>query len=288
MRAQAEPTDCERLRELLPAYSVGALNADEARQVEQLLPNCPELHADARAYARLARALHYAPTSTTPAPELRERLLKEAALAAAFLHQSQATTALPPGRALPDRKPPLPDGRAAPKRRWLTPALVGLAALLIVTNLYWYMQVSMLQFDIDVEATARAELVGQVVMLQREQAALMLVSSPDARSVNLMSADGATAYARVSWLPDSGQAVMRSAALPLLERDQTYQLWLVPADGVPVSAGVFDVNGAGSATLIFDMIVPMDSLSALGISVEPQGGSPAPTSDPLAVGLVGA
>jgi anti-sigma-K factor RskA len=257
--------DCERLQELLPAYSVGALSEEEAREVELLLTRCPDAAADARAYARIARAMHaVAPTQMPPAA-LRDQIMKEAALASAFMAQSRAPTALPPSK----RSGPAPAPPA--KRRatvWIA-AVGAAAALLLLTNVYWIAQVDSMRRDAD----AREALLAQI-------------AAPDARYVDLMSPDGARAYARVAWMPGGGAAVLRGEGLPPLPPDRTYQLWLIGADGVPVSAGVFQSDADGDALLIFEPSAPLNEIAAIGISTEPAGGSPAPTTDPMAVGVV--
>lgn len=257
--------DCERLQALLPAYSVGALNEEESREVELLLTRCPDAVADARAYARIARAMHaVAPTQMPPAA-LRDQVMKEAALASAFMVQSRAPTALPP-----PKRADAPQS-ATPKTRrptgWI--AALGAAAVFLLTNVYWIAQVDSMRRD----AEAREALLAQI-------------AAPDARYVDLMSADGDRAYGRVAWMPGGGAAVLRGEGLPLLPPDRTYQLWLIGADGVPVSAGVFQSDAQGDALLIFEPTTPLNEVAAIGISSEPAGGSPAPTTEPMAVGVV--
>jgi anti-sigma-K factor RskA len=295
-QAEAGQPNCERLRELLPAYSVGALEADEAREVETLMPLCPDVAADARAYARLARALHYAAPDAgkaglqaAPSDELRARILKEASLAAAFLQQSRATTALPPPPDSHSSAPPLtllPPPTSAPRttangeRTTRRPSAlrVGLgiaAALLLISNLYWIAQVQSLDAD------ARA----QTARLDQQAQLLAVIAAPDARAVDLVAEDG-RALARVSWRPGGARAVLQTAALPTLAADRAYQAWLIPPEGAPISAGVFQPDADGSYTLIVTADVPFEGLAAFGISEEPAGGSAAPTSTPLAVGAL--
>jgi anti-sigma-K factor RskA len=258
--------DCERLQALLPAYSIGALSEAESREVELLLTRCPDAAADARAYARIARAMHsVAPTQTPPAA-LRDQVMKEAALASAFMVQSRAPTALPP----PKRAESLQS--ATPKTRrptgWIA-ALAAAAAVFLLTNVYWIAQVDSMRRD----AEAREALLAQI-------------AAPDARYVDLMSTDGDRAYGRVAWMPGGSAAVLRGEGLPPLPPDRTYQLWLIGANGVPVSAGVFQSDADGEALLIFQPTAPLNEIAAIGISTEPAGGSPAPTTDPMAVGVV--
>lgn len=83
------------------------------------------------------------------------------------------------------------------------------------------------------------------------------------------------------WLcrtPDGELAwvVMRSEPLP---PDQVMQLWLI--DDQPHSAGTFvsDADGRSLTVVLPDR--PLTDFSTLGITVEPAGGSTAPTSNPF-------
>jgi anti-sigma-K factor RskA len=60
--------------------------------------------------------------------------------------------------------------------------------------------------------------------------------------------------------------------------DRTYQLWAIDG-GAPQSIGLMEPADDGSATVT----VPFDAdaSSQLAITIEPAGGSPAPTTDPV-------
>ncbi|MGH2541487.1 MAG: anti-sigma factor domain-containing protein, partial [Ardenticatenaceae bacterium] len=72
-----------------------------------------------------------------------------------------------------------------------------------------------------------------------------------------------------------------------LSEAQSYQLWLIPADGAPVPAGLLVVEGAQPSSQ--DIAVPpgAQDYAAVGVSVEPSGGSPAPTGPIVLLGEVG-
>lgn len=61
--------------------------------------------------------------------------------------------------------------------------------------------------------------------------------------------------------------------------DRAYQLWRVPAGGTPESVAV--VAGPG---MVVATVRPTDTLA---VTVEPAGGSPAPTTTPLGSMTVG-
>lgn len=79
---------------------------------------------------------------------------------------------------------------------------------------------------------------------------------------------------RVIASPTHDAAVVVGAALSSLDPDQTYQVWRMH-DGEPTSVGLL---GRGPGMLYVDGITGAD---ALAVTVEPSGGSPQPTSEPI-------
>jgi anti-sigma-K factor RskA len=61
-----------------------------------------------------------------------------------------------------------------------------------------------------------------------------------------------------------------------LDTDHQYQLWLIK-DGQRSSGGVFSVNPDGYASLVIYGPQPLNNYQAVGITIEPAGGSPQPT-----------
>jgi anti-sigma-K factor RskA len=77
---------------------------------------------------------------------------------------------------------------------------------------------------------------------------------------------------------DDQHATLIVEQLPQLTPEQQYQLWLIE-DGQPASAGVFTVSRDGYFALPVFSQIAFDSYAAFGVSIEPYGGSPAPTGD---------
>jgi anti-sigma-K factor RskA len=105
-----------------------------------------------------------------------------------------------------------------------------------------------------------------------------VVSAADASTV---SQTKGPMTAEVAYSRDLGKGAITVEGLPPAPAGKTYQLWYVGADGVARSAGLMaaDSNGHGSMVLEGD---PNDA-AAVGMTVEPAGGSPKPTTDPLVV-----
>jgi anti-sigma-K factor RskA len=109
--------------------------------------------------------------------------------------------------------------------------------------------------------------------------------APDMNRVDLAGqpvAPGATG--RAFWSRSRG-VVFAATQLPALPAGKTYQLWFVPANAAPVSAGLITPDPTGSATVHFATPpTTPDRIAALAVTLEPAGGMPAPTGEKYLVG----
>jgi anti-sigma-K factor RskA len=71
------------------------------------------------------------------------------------------------------------------------------------------------------------------------------------------------------------------ANLPRLDSSKTFELWLLPAEGKPVPAGIFE--GQPDATAVFVRPGAVTNTAAIAVTVEPEGGSAQPTTTPFIV-----
>lgn len=83
--------------------------------------------------------------------------------------------------------------------------------------------------------------------------------------------------------PQSG-TVAYFAHMPPAPSDKSYQLWLVPAAGAPISLGVF--SGNEPMTALTARLNPGVAAKAFAVTVEPKGGRPQPTGVKILVGAV--
>jgi anti-sigma-K factor RskA len=80
------------------------------------------------------------------------------------------------------------------------------------------------------------------------------------------------------------EATLRVAGLMQLDPSQQYQLWLIKPDGSRDSGAVFSVEKDGSALVLIVPAESLDHYQRLGVTIEPAGGSPGPTSPPVLTG----
>ena len=65
---------------------------------------------------------------------------------------------------------------------------------------------------------------------------------------------------------------------------QTYQLWLVPATGNPISAGIFQPGQAGADSSLTATVPAGTTAKAFAVTIEPAGGKPQPTGPKVLIG----
>ncbi|MGD9793412.1 MAG: anti-sigma factor [Acidimicrobiia bacterium] len=99
----------------------------------------------------------------------------------------------------------------------------------------------------------------------------------DAREQILAAPDGVRA--RVVTSPANGKAVFIAHGLPSPGEGKTYELWLITDEG-PSPAGLFG-SSDGAATVLTELVPGAD---AIGVTIEPSGGSATPSAPILISG----
>ena len=83
---------------------------------------------------------------------------------------------------------------------------------------------------------------------------------------------------RATYVPSTGSLVFLASNLQPLAPNKTYELWIIPADGAnPVAAGLFRPDERGDASVILPALPKNVAAKAFGVTVENEGGAPAPT-----------
>ena len=253
------PASIEAFHGLAAAYALDALDADERADFERALDGSPELRAQVDAFRASAAHLAEQVEPVVPPPSLRERLMADVAATP----QVGSTDAATPVAADADAAAAAPSGPAesAARRRWFQrPGAVIAAA-----------------------AAAVLLVVGVVIGVgwpgpngwgaQRERAAI--AAAPDAQSQTL-EVEGGGEVTLVS-SAEQGRSVVITEGLPELGADQTYELWYIDDAGA-APAGTFDVSGDETWRVLEGSFTPG---VVVGITVEPAGGSPQPTTEPI-------
>ncbi len=229
-------------RENIPAYALGALDAEDAAALETHLETCASCRTELAEYRLVSDSLLITVPSKQPSAALRKRL------------QSR-----------------LPSAQRAvrPQVNWsLSRMALGVSlALLLVMNLYSILQTRTLQQE-------QASLNRQI---RTGQTVLSMLSYPATERLPINS-DSVVGSLLVDKERDIVAIIVWN--MPELSKDQTYQIWLIDPQGDRVSAGIF--NPEADQPYTTKIVYPKQSLAdftGIGVTVEPAGGSPAPTGE---------
>jgi len=142
---------------------------------------------------------------------------------------------------------------------------------MVVAYLGWTLNA--LESELVQRAGEVASLRGEV---SRQQEVLRILGAPETQIVAL---DGLkpspTARGRMWWHREVG-GVFVANGLPATPPGKTYQLWAIAA-GMPLPAGLFDVDPKGSATLRVKLLPGVEKVEIFAVTLEPAGGLPKPS-----------
>ena len=241
----------DEVAELLGAYALDAVDADERAAIEAHLSTCARCRAEVAEHREVAALLAHeggdapdglwsriAGSLDAPPPELRLRPVPPSAAA-----EQAARRSVP---------------------RWATAVLAAAAAVLVVLGVTVVRQGDRID---QLEATATADPL--------EVAFQAALDDPTTTLVELASPDGSVQLRGA--VTADGRGFLRASSLPALDDDRTYQLWGAAPSGDLVSLGVL---GADPGVVAFDA----SGFELLAVSEEDLPGVVAPTADPVVAG----
>ncbi len=245
--------------ELLPFYALDALTEEERELVEAYLAKHPEARAQVDEMRRAGSALPQSVSPVEPAPRTKAALM--ARIAADERARSSAQSQ--------------PSRRVNRYESFFRSFSLAAAALAIVWVVVLNVQVVRLRSEI---AKLNSAFAAQSNSLNQIIQKLPQTTPSTTITVSLKGTKvEPNAQGQLIADPGSQSAVLVVTGLPPLEPGKTYQVWLIA--NAPVSAGLLTVDANGQGVLIITSQEAIGSFKSLGISVEPQGGSPQPTGD---------
>lgn len=233
----SNPLDLNAIRELLPAYAIGAVEPDDARQIEAALAQHPDLRDELAGYQAVSDALLLAVPQIEPRPALRDAIMQRAE----------------GGRNI----------RPLPPHRGLLYAMAAATIIVILLGVFFLTQ------DGELDEADR------ITAIVEDAAAIRIdfTGEDDFEAVQ-----GAFIIA-----PDNQQAVLSVNNLDVLDDSRAYQLWLLRGEDQRISGLVFRPDQSDTMQLV-TLPENFAEYVAFGVTIEPAGGSDAPTSSPVFVG----
>ncbi|MFI8386975.1 anti-sigma factor domain-containing protein [Streptomyces sp. NPDC085540] len=233
---------------LTAAYALNALDSGEREPFTDHIARCEECRLEVAGFQATAARLAAAVAQPPPAA------MKQRTLAAV-----EGVRQLPPRRSTP--LSPAPLGGALRRKAGLFAVAASVAAAALFAGLAaWQNQ----------ESRHYEQQARQVE--QRLDDVSTVLAAPDARTAHGRTSNGAAATVVSSAMRN--KAVFTAGGLPAPVAGTTYQLWL-DHDGTMSPAGFIHRDGT--------VLVEGDTADAgaIGLTLEPAGGSPRPTTTPL-------
>jgi anti-sigma-K factor RskA len=232
----------ERFDELRDAFVLGALPEEERREFEEYLAQHPERQAEIDELGTVAGLLALSPQEQEPPPELRRRIMDAVGAEAGRPHESRRSVFAWIGELLSVRN-----------------LALGAAALLVIGLFSWSM---LLRGEVQ-------DLQGRVQSLQDQ---------PQEPQMVKLKGTGTEQGARAEVVTLEGdRAVLVVEDMPPIPEGKTYQIWVIE-DDVPKPGGLFESKQDSVAAVVE---YPLGGGDVIAVTVEPDGGSPQPTSEPI-------
>lgn len=264
------------LHALTAAYALNALPEDERVAFEAHLEVCEPCALEAAEFLATTAQLG-APLHEPAPPALKARILDEvartpqASAPSAGVGSEDATD-----DAADTGVTALPGGRAGPPS-WVTWVSAAAAAVAAVVVIAMGVQLAAVNDRLEQAETLARDAADQLDEVQgRATQVGQLLAASD---VETISYDGAGIQGRLVVSAERGEAVFVASGLDPAPHQHTYELWVIGDEG-PTPAGLFDVED-GTVTQLVEG--DFASAAAVGVTVEPAGGSPEPTTDPIMV-----
>jgi anti-sigma-K factor RskA len=255
----------DEVRSNAAARALDALEPHEAGAVDAALGRSAELRAEADAFAETAARLGLAAEPVAPSAGLRARLLADVARTPQLPAEAGAGTA--PEAAAGDGSQRARPAEAHAAARWYSnPALLVGAAAAALALFAGGVAVGTILDDDSPRMQAQADSLAE------------LYAAPDARRSNA-DIQGGAGTATLVWSEQLDRSAVVFDDLSPLPADSTYEAWYINSAGTATPAGTFRGNQGGLVYHLLDGSLARGG--TIGVTVEPKGGSEAPTSKPI-------
>ncbi len=255
----------EQFADDLALYALGTLQGSERVAVEAHLRECAECRGELERLRGDVALLAFSTTGPRPPVRSRARLMT----AISKEPRTQVQTPI----------------RRAAKAPWWSALQWAAAAAVVIVVLLLERENVTLQRRL---ASLQASSAGQQQQLQQAKELIATLNAPDAdHYVLVASKTPPQPQGRAIYVASSGTVVFLASNMPELPPEKIYELWLIPAAGAPIPAGLFRPDAQGSAAIVKPPLPTGIEAKTFAITVEPKQGSAAPTSQPIMVGTRG-
>jgi anti-sigma-K factor RskA len=244
----------EQFAEDLPLYALGCLEGDEKVSLEKHLEECASCRRELEQLRGDAALLALSTSGPRPPAWAQTRLMDAIAKEPWWLGSA---------------------AKASGARWWAVWGWAAAVAMIVVVAAVWN-QNAKLKSSV---AQLRGLSEQQRFELEHARHVVDTLTAQDVQRVDVMQVgakqpppQGKAIYSR----QNNGLIFVASNLLPLPAK-KAYELWIIPAKGAPIPAGVFKPDTHGGAVVINPPIPAGVEAKAFAITIEPEAGSTTPT-----------
>jgi anti-sigma-K factor RskA len=249
-------------------YALGALEGEEKQAIESHMAQCAVCSGKlAEAQGRIALLALGLPR-VEPQPHVKGRLLNQV-----------RTTTEGQAAKLPSIEPERAGGFFG---RWWAAVLAPAAVVLALAAFFLWKENARLDRQL---ADLRATVQEQQKQLDYARNVAHLFEAKDTITVSLAPLPGMPGGAVKVMYNEKMGVLMYDGWIEPPPEDKSYQLWVVPMEGTPISVGVFNPATSDSAHWVTKVPAGV-AARAFAITLEPAGGTSVPTGPKVLVGPV--
>ena len=264
------------------AYVLNALSPAEAHEFETHLGESETTRNEVTELSDTAVLLGLAVAPVQPSASLKANLMSQIASMPQLPRDVAPIRTLPQARHADPVAPDAPLYETVPPEASAPPVISATSAK---TQVRWFNRPIIALTSVAaavaliIGAGAVTSLMGNNPSVEQQQADALaaITSAEDMRRSAAEVSTGGTAT--LVWSDELGSSAMIVDGVPELPEGKTYELWYIDAAGTATPAGLFDVSDSERTLRVLDGT--MGAGDTVGVTVEPEGGSSAPTTDPI-------
>jgi anti-sigma-K factor RskA len=262
-------TEHEQFAEDLALYALSVLEGEDRAQLEKHLATCSTCRVELEHFRGDGALLALSTVGPRPPQRARQRLLDSVAKEAA------------PALAQKTRQAGAPITVGARRSWWGVLGWAATAAILVFAASLWKENAALRQ---DV-STLRSLFGQQTVELEQARNVASAITNPGGERFTLVAVKAPPQpQGKAFYLRNRSNLVFVANNMPALPPQKAYELWLIPAQGAPIPAGVFKPDAHGSATVVNPPLPAGAEAKAFAITVENEAGATAPTMPIIMMG----
>jgi len=259
-------TDHEQFADDLALHALNALEGEDRVKLENHLATCGACRLELEQLRGDGALLALSTLGPKPPLRARQRLLDAVAKEAAASPASRAKNAREMGH---------------PHSWWGWLGWAATAAVVVFAASLWK-ENSALKSDL---LTWRSAATQQQLELESVQRIARTITDPNVEHFTVVALKTPPQpQGKAFYLRNRSNLVFVANNMPLLPPQKAYELWLIPAQGAPIPAGVFKPDAHGSATVVNPPLPAGTEAKAFAITVENEAGSPVPTTPVVMMG----